>query len=341
MKTSYIKHLLAIVVSISLTNCSTDNETKIEDVSNDTNLLSGCTNVVIHNGHAYAACGEQLQITALGSETINTIAINGDDIAVDTSNNTLFVQSRNTIQALNLSNPLRPTVVASSATNFGLFSGIDAANGIIVVSAGTGGSNTQVYRFSNNQFNLVQNGIPTVDNVTGNPDVHVAETASGARAFYSQDLGAVANWGIQIIDFNTQGNITNIEPVVTLTAQRFTGGFNSISPANFPLESEFLNNKLYVAHFAVNGIEVVDLENNNTTSTINLGYQPVNITTNGNALFAVGTTSNTVSIINPSDNTVNIITENRIEQARSIAANENYLAIADRIAGLLIIDIEN
>lgn len=341
MKTSYIKHLLALVLSISLTNCSTDNETKIEDVSNDTNLLSGCTNVVIHNGHAYAACGEQLQITALGSETINTIAINSDDIAVDTSNNTLFVQSRNTIQALNLSNPLRPTVVASNTTNFGLFSGIDAANGIVVISAGTGGSNTQVYRFINNQFNLVQNGIPTVDNVTGNPDVHVTETASGARAFYSQDLGAVANWGIQIIDFNTQGNITNIEPAVTLTAQRFTGNFNSISPANFPLESEFLNNKLYVAHFAVNGIEVVDLENNNTTRTINLGYQPINITTNGNALFAAGITSNTISIINQRDNTINRITENRIEQARSIAANENYIAIADRIAGLLIIDIKN
>ena len=120
-------------------------------------------------------------------------------------------------------------------TNFGIFSGISAANGIVVVSAGTGGSNTQVYTYTSTGVNLVNDGIPLVDGVTGNPDVHVAVSANGATAFYSQDLGQVANWGIQIVEFDANGTITGTPPVVVLTPRQFTGSFGiPFGPANFP-----------------------------------------------------------------------------------------------------------
>ena len=338
MKSTLTKCISTVLIVLNLSGCTTNNNLADNSNTNTDTIAGSCSNVVIHNGYAYAACNSQLQIANLSDGTKNSLEINSDDIAIDSSNNTLFIQSKNTIQALELTNPNNPVVVASTSTNFGLFSGIDAANGIVIVSAGTSGSNTQVYRYTNNSFSLSQNGIPVVDNVTGNPDVHVAVTENGVSAFYSQDLGAVANWGIQIINLNNNGNITSTPPVITLTPQRFSGSFNTISPANFPVESEFFNNKLYVAHFAVNGIEIIDLNNNNSITTVNLGYQPINITTDGVSMLTVGTTSKTISILDPITNNINTVTANNINQARGIAATLSHIAIADRESGLIIIE---
>lgn len=345
---SQLPILLICFLSIIYISCSSDDNRQITNDSENTPIetitkiseslaTSGCSNVVIFNGYAYAACGEELEIISLESGERNLLNIAANDIAVDPSNQTLFIQAQNIIHALSISEPLNPSIIATSTTNFGIFSGIDAANGIVVVSAGTRNSNTQVYTFDGNQFTLTENGIEIVDNVTGNPDVHVTETLNGAKAFYSQDLGAVTNWGIQIIDFDINGKVIDNDEVITLTAQRFSGGFASISPANFPLESEFLNNKLYVAHFAINGIEVVDLDNNNSLSQIALGYQPINIATSGTSLFVIGSSSDVISVIDPSNNEINTIILDQLQQPRGIAVSEEYIAIADRIEGLIVV----
>lgn len=323
----------------TLVACSSNDEVVIDDTPiNTIASAESCSNVVIVNGHAYGACGDQLEVISLKDNKRNVLQIPADDISVDASTNTLFIQARNSISALNVTNPLAPNVLATNSTRFGLFSGIGAANGVVVTSGGTRGQNTQVFRFNDNSFRLTANGIDAVDNVTGNPDVHVTETLNGARAFYSQDLGSVANWGIQIVDFNNKGAVVSTEEVVVLTSQRFSGGFTTISPANFPVESEFLNNKLYVAHFAANGIEVVDFNNNTSLSTIDLGYQPVHITTDGVQLFAIGLTSKVVSVLNPNTEQVTSLNVDAIEQARGIAASNDYIVIADRAKGLIVVN---
>ncbi len=339
----FSKYIYVPVVSLFsflLFSCASNDDVLENDEAPIANqvTINACSNVVIVNGYAYGACGGELGIVSLEDDKRNVLNIPSDDITIDSSTNTLFVQSRNSISALNITNPLEPSVVATTSTNFGLFSGIDAANGVVVVSAGTRGNNTQVYQFNGSQFNLSENGIQQVDAVTGNPDVHVTETSNGARAFYSQDLGGVANWGIQIVDFNTSGNVINTEDVVVLTPLRFTGSFSAVSPANFPVESEFLNNKLYVAHFAVNGIEIVDFDNNNAITRVDLGYSPVNVTTDGLELFAIGTNSKEVSILNPSTNNITSITVDAIEQARGVAASKDYIVIADRNKGLIVVN---
>jgi len=342
MKNSTIHLASSAFIFFNLISCSSDDasinqnnlpeETPIETPEN-----LGCSNVVIFNGHAYAACDNRLEIMSLTDNKRNTVPIPSNDITIDTSNQTLFVQARNRIHALSIEDPMTPTIIASSDTNFGLFSGIAAANGVIVVSGGTRNRNTQIFTFNTNELLLTTNGVADVDNVTGNPDVHVTETPTGITAFYSQDLGAVTNWGIRIVDFDTTGNVVDTPSLVTLTSRRFTGGFTTISPANFPVESEFLNNKLYVAHFAINGIEVIDLENNNSLSQIILGYQPINITTDGTSLFVIGTTNKSISFINLETNEINTIPVENLQQPRGIAVSNNYIAIADRIEGLVII----
>ncbi len=334
-------YLLLLSFTTILASCSTNDDNPIpEDVQLETQIgADSCSNVVIVEGYAYAACGNVLEVVNLSNQAREVLQIPSDDISFDVSNGHLFVQSGNRIQALSLQDPSLPAVIASSTTNFGLFSGIDVANGLVVVSGGTSNSNTQVYRFSNSAFTLTTNGIPAVDGVTGNPDVHLTETANGARAFYSQDLGAVANWGIQIVDFNTSGVVQNTEDVIVLSPQRFSGGFSTVSPANFPVESEFLNNTLYVAHFAVNGLEVIDLSTPiPSRSVVNLGYTPVNVTTDGTQLFTVGTTSKTISILNPNTNTVEQRVVNDIVQARGIAVSQDYIVIADRSRGVIVVN---
>jgi len=155
--------------------------------------------------------------------------------------------------------------------------------------------------------------------------------------FYSQDIGLVANWGIQTVEFDTNGNILNIPEVVVLTPGRFTGGFGvPFAPANFPLEGEFLNEQLYVAHFAANGLQVIDRSDSDALSLIPLGYQPTNVATDGNQLFVVSVDRSIVDIINPITETVVESLSLPLQQAVGVAANDTHIAVADRSAGLII-----
>ena len=308
------------------------------DIDRNSLATNGCQNVIIVNNFAYAACGDGIEVVSLESLERNFIDLSADDITADAGLELLFTQSGNDLRMLDISNPIAPTEIERINTNFGIFSGISAANGILVVSAGTGGSDTQVYTYTSTSLNLVNNGIASVDAVTGNPDVHLAESANGAVAFYSQDIGAVENWGIQIVEFDEAGAVIAIPPVVVLTPRRFTGNFGiPFGPANLPVESEFLNNTLYVAHFAAPGIHTIDLLNGNTLGLIPLDYEPTNVSTDGSLLFVVGVTETRVDIIDPLDNSIVDQIEAELELAIGVAASNTHIAIADRSDGLIII----
>ena len=299
---------------------------------------NGCQNTVILNGFAYAACGDGIELVNLQSLQRNFISQPADDITGDANLGVLFTQSGNTLSQFDLTNPMQPNLVATLPTNFLIFSGISAANGILVVSGGSTNSNTEVYSYDSNSLTQQISNIPLVDDRTGNPDVHVAPTDNGALAFYSQDLGTIANWGIQIIEFDTSGNILAQPEVVVLTPGQYTGRFGPpIGPANFPLESEFLIDRLYVAHFAANGIQVIDRSANDALSLIPLGYEPTNITTDGNQLLVVALERSFVDIISPVTETVTETLELPLQQPTGIAATTTHIAVADRTSGLIIV----
>ncbi|WP_299682760.1 hypothetical protein [uncultured Dokdonia sp.] len=319
----------------------TDNQNEIQTLGEiqDIRGNDGCTNVVVVNGYAYATCGATIQIAELATDQRSAVSIAADDIAVDPVNELLFIQRGTTIQMLTYSDPSAPEVVATVSANFAIFSGLSAANCVLAVSGGAGGSNTQIFNYSASQgtLELATNGIPIVDNRTGAPDVFVRPVSGGAQGFYSQDLGNVANWGIQIVNFNGAGEVLSIPDVIVLTPGQFQGPFGApFGPANFPVESEYLNGSLYVANFAANGIEVIDLDANNAVSQIPLGYEPTNIGTDGEFLFVVGVTHTEVDVIDPSSSSV-IISLGTLNQPTGVAANETHVAVADQSLGLVVI----
>ncbi|AXT19902.1 hypothetical protein D7030_01925 [Flavobacteriaceae bacterium AU392] len=339
--TSFLVLFLSITVFISCSSDDSDNQVTNDDPPIDNNVslaTNGCLNVVIFNDFAYAACGGEIEIVNLNTLERNLLNISADDITVDTSTEQLFTQTGSLLQVLNLDNPMQPNVVATTNTNFNIFSGLSAANGILVVSGGSTNSDTQIYNYTASSISLVTDGIPVVDNITGNPDVHVTATANGAKAFYSQDIGQVANWAIQIVEFDVSGQVLATPQAVVLTPRQYTGTFQSpVGPANFPIESEFLDNQLYVASFAARGVEVIDLDNNNALSLIPLPYEPINIGTDGTSLFVIGLTNDDVDIIDPSTATVTGSLQATLTQPTGVAASLTHIAIADRTEGLVII----
>ena len=207
----------------------------------------------------------------------------------------------------------------------------------MVVAAGASGSNTQVYTYTASSISLITNGVPVVDNVTGNPDVHVISRGDGIRAFYSQDIGAVANWAIQIADLNSNGEVISTPPSIVLTPGQFSGSLGIFAPANFPVESEFLNDRLYVANFAAQGIEVINLNVSNELSLISLPYEPTNIGTDGTSLFVVGASNDAVDIIDPTSASVTQTIGDSLQTPTGVAASSTHIAIADRTDGLILI----
>ena len=302
---------------------------------------NGCLNVVIVNGFAYAACGNAIEVAELATFERSLIDVSANDITFDADEQLLFTQAGGLLTAFDISDPAQPSLLGTASTNFAAFSGLSAANGVLVVSAGAGGSNTQVYTYTNsdNPLTLATNGIPLIDSTTGNPDVTVTATTDGVTAFYSQDIGGVANWAIQIAQLDGDGNVLSVEQDVVLTPGGFS--FNPVfTPANFPVESEFLNDRLYVANFAAEGIEVIDLVDDNTLlSPIFLAYEPTNVATDGIQLFVVGASNNTVDVIDLASSTVidGLVPTEGLAQPVGVAASSTHLVVADRTNGLLII----
>jgi len=341
---------------IANTNTSTVNDAvqqEQESLQPDVSTLEGgqiqfaqaaggatCRNVVIINGYAYAACDNQILIGELETGTITSLDVDADDITADAERGLFFTQSGTSIRMYIVKDPTAPVEVASATANFGLFSGISAAGCTLAVSGGVGGSNTRVFVYSLNDLSLqlTENGITPVDNVTGTPDVHVAVTNPGEiTAFYSQDIGAVANWAIQPAVFNGSAQLQSTPERTVLTQGSFGGPFGEpFGPANFPVESEYLNGRLYVAHFAATGVEVIDVASGSLLSPFALPYEPTNIGTDGTSLFVVGVSNNEVDVLDPESGNV-IESLGNLDEPTGVAASSTHIAVADQTLGLVII----
>ena len=303
---------------------------------------NGCLNVVIANDFAYAACDDSIEVVDLSTFERRLIPIAADDISADVSSGLLFTQSGRNLTMLSLNEPFQPTVVATSTTNFSVFSGVSASSGLLAVSGGAGSSDKQIYSYTSTTLTLQTDGITEIDNTTGNPDVHLAQTPTGVVAYYSQDIGGVANFAIQTASLSNQGQVTNIGSDVVLTPGRFNFGLD-LGPANFPVESEFLNNRLYIAHFAAQGLEVINTtasNGNQLENVIPLPFEPTNVATNGTLLFVVGSTNNTVAVVDPVTQDVIeiLVADQTLIRPTGIAASSKYIVVADRENGLVVIE---
>ncbi len=302
---------------------------------------NNCNHVVIINGYAYASCNSQLFIENLETGDASSVNMSIIDVAADEERSLLFTYNGSVIRMYTLDDPMDPEEVDSASANFSVFTGFSAAGCTLAVSGGT--SNTTVYQYSANtlELTLSTNSIPAVDNVTGTPNVHVAVTGtnpSEITAFYSQDIGQVANWAIQPAIFNGSAQLQSTPSRTVLTPLQFTGTFSApFAPTNFGVESEYLDGRLYVAHFAVPGIEVVDVATGDLLNPIDLPYEPINIVTDGTLLFVVGIENNTVDVVDPKTGTIIDSLGSGLQTPTGVAANETHVAVADQGLGLIVI----
>ena len=330
---------LQFFIALSISNLSLLDSTYAQ--TSDTSLASnGCLNVVIVNNFAYAACGQEIEIVSLTTLERRLINVAANDITADAEADLLFTQSGRNLTMLSLSNPLQPSVITTATTNFSVFSGVSATSGVLVVSGGAGSADTQIYSYTPNSLSLQTDGIPQIDSATGNPDVLlVRQTPTNLIAYYSQDIGGVANFAIQPVSINNLGDVISVSTDIVLTPGRFDFGLN-LGPSNFPVESEILNNRLYVAHFAAQGLEVINTANNQLEQVIPLPFVPTNVASDGISLFVVGSNNDSVAVIDPNTPTPATIlqTEQTLDRPTGIAASSTHIAVADRTIGLIIIN---
>lgn len=301
---------------------------------------NGCLNVVIVNDFAYAACGQEIEVVALTTFERRLISVAADDISADVNAGLLFTQSGRNLTMLSLEDPFQPSVVTTATTNFSFFSGVSALSGVLAVSGGARGANTQIYTYTPTSLTLRSASIEAVDSATGNPDVLLAQTSMGLVAYYSQDIGSVANFAIRAVSLSNQGEITSDTEAVVLTAGRFNFSLD-LGPTNFPVESEFLDGRLYVAHFAAQGLEVINTQANDgkqLEQVIALPFVPTNVATDGTLLFVVGSTNNSVAVVNPVTRAVIFNNDQTLSRPTGIAASTSHIVVADRDNGLIVIN---
>lgn len=369
MSKQYFRLALLTLSTLFFLNCSTDSALEVAPTQAENSILStenqgeldlsgfgneinlgqalssaengggNCNHVVIINGYAYASCNSQLMIRNLNTGASNSLNMSIIDVAADEERSLLFTYNGNTIRMFSLENPMVPEQEDTASANFSIFTGFSAAGCTLAVSGGT--SNTTVFRYGVDPFELelTASGIPAVDNVTGTPNVHVAHTGPNeVTAFYSQDIGAVANWAIQPAIFNGAAELQSTPQETVLTPLQFTGSFSApFAPSNFGVESEYLNGRLYVAHFAVPGLEVINVDSGNLLSPINLSFEPINVATDGNLLFVVGPDHSTVDVVDPNSGAV-IETLGSFQTPTGVAATATHIAVADQNLGLIILN---
>ena len=104
------------------------------------------------------------------------------------------------------------------------------------------------------------------------------------------------------------------------------------------MEGEFLNGLLYVAHFASEGVVVINPQTSQIESVIPLPFEPTNIATDGTTLFVVGVTQDQVTSIDPANNNLTTALGTSLQQPIGIAASATHVVVADRQLGLVVIE---
>ena len=298
---------------------------------------NACQNVDILRNFAIGACGDRLKIVELASLQRSEVNISGDDISIDPNLSLGFLLSTNLLTMIDLSTPTSPSIIQQVSVNFSSFSGVSAANGIVVVSGGARGSNARAFSYDRNSLNLITDGIPEVDANTGTPDVTVMGSNGGVFAFFSQDLGAVRNWGIWPVEITSTGVFFARSEPYRLASGSVPINNSNFTPSNFPVESEFLDGKLYVASYASNGIEVIDLLAETREAPISLGERSTHVATDGESLFVLSSVAGTLRRIDP-ETRENFILMRNLENATGLAVDENHIVIADRTEGILVFE---
>ena len=299
---------------------------------------SGTNNVAIAGNFAYAAAGAQgIVIVDLENRLVVSVVSNAgrvDDVSID--GDLLFVMngSGGSLSVLSIANPTQPTVVSGPvAVNVSPFSGVSAANGRVVVSGGTGLLSSREYT----PAGALIGPVLTIDLGIGQPDALLSD--DGATAFVSTDFSGLIDgqgFGMTVVDVSNPS--LNVTDQIGIAGAGFSVGADG--PANFPIESAFQGDTLFVASGdGVSVFDVSDLNSVQTLAVIPLSTNPINVDVLNDTLYVVGNSPGTLTTIDVSDLSSPVIETTALAVGSGplgVAASSSHVVIADEFLGVQV-----
>lgn len=288
-------------------------------------------NVAAHGGFAYATRGtdgvEIIELAAPGWRRVVAPApgTSADDLAI--ADGLLFMldaRSPGHLSVFSLENPALPALVqAPVPVDVGPFSGVSAANGLVVVSGGT--SLLSLRRYTDDGHLGAQ--FAAADLGRGQPDVLLAP--DGRHAFVSvHDEGPL--FSLVVLRLTAQPLAANEIARLRLDTYGFTPG--GARPASFPIEMAIAGAELLIASAA--GLQVIDVSDPARPlprATLAPRALPVNVDARDGIAAVVG------SDPDPELTLVDLADPSAPRLLRSIRLPEGSLATGVAIAGRQVV----
>jgi hypothetical protein len=307
-------------------------------------FIRDCRNVKIVRNHAIAACGNLLIIEDLKTSkrkefsSIDSKLIEADDIAV--AGDFLFTISMNDhMKMYDILTPMNPVFVDSKEDiPVQLYTGIDASNGLVVTSGGL--RDSYIVRYTTKGFKQKVDLVSSVEKYFGRPDVLIwkSKELRELKLIHSVDISLTYKWGINISEYDKDEYVT--KKIIELKS-----GFDPIilgdyQPANFPITAIQINNFLYYSHWKSKSIYRLNLKKKNAIQEVVYQSKFIvsHMASDGKNIFMVNLdTKNFVYKLNIKSKKIFEIKSRLIQLPIGIAAKNGYVAIADKLSGLVVL----
>jgi len=264
-----------------------------------------------------------------GSESIDDVAIDGHLLFV------LDAEPPGHVAVLSLANPLKPVLVsAPKPVGVGPFSGIAAADGVVMVSGGT--SQLTVWHFDAQGH--LHGPLTTANLGRGQPDIVLAPRGF---AYVSTHYWG-PYFGLDILRYDSSAHTVSTLGRLRLEGAGFTKG--GAKPANFPIDVAMMGRDTVLVAFA-RGVAVIESSNPSTPrllQVLDVGGKAVSIDARGrHAAVAITGPDPAVVILEFGDTSMPVTRRLTLPPGTNpagIAFGGVRVAVAARERGVLLID---
>lgn len=242
-------------------------------------------NLAVHGGEVLAAASEQ-GLKRIHRETGTAVVVappegleSIDDVFV--TDGLVFVLDARAPGAVAILDPANDWTLTGPAqeVEVGPFSGVSAAQGVMAVSGGT----KPMAWFGYDAEGVMSDARSRPDFGRGQPDILI--TPDGEHAVISAHISG-PDFGVIWSEINAGGADINALSYIALADAGFTTGGHR--PANFPIQSALMEDRLLVAHGGGVAVIVLSDEGAELEQVVDVGYPLSAITVFGDQVLVAG-----------------------------------------------------